>query len=236
MINNDLDFDGYRIDLAKHTRVQIPDFLQLDAAERLRSCLQNEVPWTLAERSDGVSKTIAAADYAAMDEHVRAEHLQKSYERAKTEFQFAYESYMMVRAAVEGRDPSLILHAILDFLNSEQFIGFARWLVNDPKITHVSAQATRYRAGHFLTRHEDKDQHEDRAYAYVIGLTKNWRADWGGLLQFEDNNGDVTQTLMPRWNSISLFKVPQSHIVSLVSPFVTEDRLAITGWLLRPKL
>ena len=235
MINNNLDFEGYRIDLARNTRVQIPDFLQLDAAERLRSCLQNEVPWTLAERSDGLSKTIAAADYAAMDEQVRAEHLQKSYERAKTEFQFAYESYMMVRAAIEGRDPSLILHAILDFLNSEEFIGFARWLVNDPRITHVSAQATRYRAGHFLTRHEDKEKNEDRAYAYVIGLTKNWRADWGGLLQFEDNNGDVTQTLMPRWNSISLFKVPQSHIVSLVSPFATEDRLAITGWLLRPK-
>lgn len=47
MINNDLNFEGYRIDLAKNTRVQIPDFLQLDAAERLHSCLQNEVPWTL---------------------------------------------------------------------------------------------------------------------------------------------------------------------------------------------
>lgn len=75
MINNDLDFDGYRINLAKHARVQIPDFLQLDAAERLRSCLQNEVPWTLAERSDGLSKTIAAADYAAMDSQAHAEQL-----------------------------------------------------------------------------------------------------------------------------------------------------------------
>ncbi len=236
MINNDLDFDGYRIDLARNTRVQIPDFLQLDAAERLRSCLQNEVPWTLAERSDGTSKTIAAADYSAMDQQARAENLRKAYQRAKTEFQFVYESYMMVKAAMEGRDPSLMLHAILDFLNSEEFVGFARWLVNDPKITHASAQATRYRPGHFLTRHEDKDKNEDRAYAYVIGLTKSWRADWGGLLQFENGQGEVTQTLMPRWNSISLFKVPQAHIVSLVSPFATEDRLAITGWLLRPKL
>ena len=235
MINNDLDFEGYRIDLARNTRVQIPDFLQPDAAERLRSCLQNEVPWTLAERSDGTSKTIAANAYAAMDEGLRAQQLQAAYARAKTEFQFVYESYMMVRAAMEGRDPTLMLHAILDFLNSEEFIAFARWLVNDPKITHVSAQATRYRAGHFLTRHEDKDKNEDRAYAYVIGLTKNWRADWGGLLQFENDQGEVTQTLMPLWNSISLFKVPQAHIVSLVSPFANEDRLAITGWLLRPK-
>lgn len=233
MINNDLDFDGYRIDLARHTRVQIPNFLQLDAAERLRSCLQNDVPWTLAERTDGIPRTISAVDYAAMDEQARTALLHKAYERAKTEFQFVYESYMMVRAAVEGRDPTLMLHAILEFLNSPEFIAFARWLVNDPKITHANAQATRYRAGHFLTRHQDKDKIEDRSYAYVIGLTKNWRADWGGLLQFEDENGEVTQTLMPRWNSISIFKVPQSHTVSLVSPFATEDRLAITGWLQR---
>ena len=234
MINNDLEFDGYRIDLAKNTRVQIPDFLQLDAAERLRSCLQNEVPWTLAERSEGVSKTIAAAEYAAMDAQMRATNLQQAYDRAKSEFQFVYESYMMVKAKQEGRDSNLILHTIVDFLNSEEFISFARWLVNDSRISHASAQATRYRAGHFLTRHQDKDKNEDRAYAYVIGLTKNWRPDWGGLLQFEDDNGNVTQTLTPQWNSISIFKVPQSHTVSLVAPFANEDRLAITGWFLRP--
>ncbi len=235
MINNDLDFDAYRIDLAKNTRVQIPDFLQLSAAERLRTCLQHEVPWTLAERSDGASKTIAAAEYAAMSEQARTEHLQRAYERARSQFQFVYESYMMVNATKEKRDPTLILHAILDFLNSTDFLSFAGWLVNDSRLTSTTAQATRYRAGHFLTRHEDKDDHQDRAYAYVINLTKNWRADWGGLLQFEDDKGDVIETLMPRWNSISIFKVPQSHTVSLVSPFANEDRLAITGWLLRKK-
>lgn len=234
MINNELDFDGYRIDLAKETRVQIPDFLQLPAAERLRSCLQNEVRWTLAERSDGVSKTVSADDYAAMDEDARRQQLQRAYQRANTQFQFVYESYMMVKAAAEGRDPTLMLHAILNFLNSEEFIAFARWLVNDQRITHANAQATRYRSGHFLTRHQDKDPKEDRAYAYVINLSKHWLPDWGGLLQFENERGDVIKTFVPHWNSLSLFKVPQSHSVTLVAPYATEDRLAITGWLLRP--
>ena len=140
---------------------------------------------------------------------------------------------MMVKAVRDGRDPGLLLHAVLDFLNSVDFLSFASWLVMDSRITSTTAQATRYRPGHFLTRHEDKDLHQDRAYAYVINLTKNWRADWGGLLQFENEQGDVTQTFVPHWNSISIFKVPQSHIVSLVSQFATEDRMAITGWLLR---
>jgi Rps23 Pro-64 3,4-dihydroxylase Tpa1-like proline 4-hydroxylase len=29
-----------------------------------------------------------------------------------------------------------------------------------------------------------------------------------------------------------MFRVPQSHTVSLVAPWAGEDRLAITGWFL----
>ncbi len=54
--------------------MQIPDFLQLPAAERLRACLQNEVPWTLAERSDVIPKMIATTDYAVMSEQLRLEN------------------------------------------------------------------------------------------------------------------------------------------------------------------
>ncbi len=38
---------------------------------------------------------------------------------------------------------------------------------------------------------------------------------------------------MPHWNALSLFKVPQAHSVSLVSPWAGEPRYAITGWFLR---
>jgi Rps23 Pro-64 3,4-dihydroxylase Tpa1-like proline 4-hydroxylase len=42
----------------------------------------------------------------------------------------------------------------------------------------------------------------------------------------------VTDTFMPRWNSLSLFRVPALHAVSLVAPWAGAERLAITGWLL----
>jgi Rps23 Pro-64 3,4-dihydroxylase Tpa1-like proline 4-hydroxylase len=232
VINNDLDFNPYRQQLAQRSRVQIPAFLQDSAAERLRDCLQHDVPWTLAERSGGEPRTIAAADYAALPESARQELLAAAYTAARSQFQFVYESYMMVRAAKEGRDPQLILHAILEFLNSEDFLGFARWFTGEPSINAVNAQATRYRAGHFLTRHVDQHSSEGRLFAYVINLTPRWDTDWGGLLQFHDNTGQVIETLSPRWNSLSMFRVPQSHTVSLVAPWAGEDRLAITGWFL----
>jgi Rps23 Pro-64 3,4-dihydroxylase Tpa1-like proline 4-hydroxylase len=64
----------------------------------------------------------------------------------------------------------------------------------------------------------------------VINLSRNWQADWGGLLQFLDSDGEVVRTLMPRFNTISLFRVPADHLVSPVAPFATGARYAITGW------
>lgn len=233
MISNEVDFDPYRKQLAQRSRVQIPGFLQDDAAEQLRNCLQRDVPWTLAECSGGPQRTIPAAEYQAMSEAERQALLRAAYEAARNQFQFVYDSYMMVRAAHEGRDPDLILHAILKFMNSEDFLHFARWLSGDAGISAVNAQATRYRPGHFLTRHIDEHSGEGRAFAYVINLTPRWDPDWGGLLQFQDADGQVIDTFSPRWNSLSLFRVPQAHSVSLVAPWAGEDRLAITGWFLR---
>jgi Rps23 Pro-64 3,4-dihydroxylase Tpa1-like proline 4-hydroxylase len=230
MINNALDVDHWKQQLATRSRVQIPDFLQTDAAEALRDCLAREVPWSLAERSEGESRTRGREH--ALDDAGYGEVLETAYRNARDAFQFVYDSYMLARARKEGWDPDLSVHVVLEFLNSPDFIEFARYLTGDDAINAVNAQATRYRPGHFLTPHEDIHSGEGRRYAYVINLTPRWQADWGGLLQFIDADGNVIDTLMPRWNALSIFKVPQMHQVSLVSPWAGEHRLAITGWFL----
>jgi SM-20-related protein len=231
VINNELNIPAYRQRLVQDTRVQIPGFLQEEAAEAIRRCLLEDIPWALAERSSGVSRTIAAETYAAMDDQAQRALLEASYARAKTEFQFSYDSYMMVRAVKEGWARNL-LHDVLEFLNSPEFLLFARRLTGEPTINRVSAQATRYRPGQFLTRHQDEDVIESRVCAYVINLSKDWDSDWGGLLQFHDADNRLRDTFVPYWNHLSLFRVPQSHTVSLVSPWAGSDRLAITGWFL----
>lgn len=230
MINNGLDLARWRQALAADSRVQIPDFLQPAAAEALALCLEHEVPWHLAERSTGESRTSERGAYP--DEAGYRALLERAYARAAQEYQFAYDSYMLVRAAKEGWDPQLPVHGVLQFFNTPEFIAFARWLTGDAAITHANAQCTRYRPGQFLMPHSDEDSREGRRCAYVLNLTRDWRPDWGGQLQFLDAEGRVTQTLMPRWNSLSLFRVPQRHQVTLVSPWAARPRHAITGWWL----
>lgn len=232
MISNELDFQPFRQQLAAQRRVQVGQFLQPAAAERLHQCLLHEVPWTLAERIDGRSHSLEAASYSALDADSRRVRLDAAYRRAESGFQYVYDSYPMVEAAKEGRDPGLALHGVLQFLNSPPFIQFARWFSGAGGIDLVTAQATRYLPGHFLTVHDDEVASEGRVLAYVINLSRDWQADWGGLLQFIGSSGEVVQSFLPRYNSLSLFHVPQQHSVSLVSPWAAAPRLAITGWFL----
>ena len=126
------------------------------------------------------------------------------------------------------------LGAVLAFLNSPMFIEFARYLTGDPAIRMVSAMAVRYRPGHFLRLHHDRIADEDRAFAYVINLSPEWKPDWGGLLEFLDPaERQVVETFTPHWNSLSLFRVPQPHQVSLVAPWALAPRYSITGWFRR---
>lgn len=232
MISNDISLPRWRDELTRRGRTQVTDYLQPDAAATLQAHLRDEVPWTLAYRDGPTSRTLAHGEYAALGAEGEAALLQRCYAHATQGYAFAYESYMMVRAYKEGRDPGLLLHRVLEFLNSPEYVAFARVLTGDAGIQKMNAQATRYRAGHFLRRHDDYDAEEGRRYAYVLNLTAQWEADWGGQLQFLDAAGAVVDTLMPRYNTLSIFKVPAMHAVTLVAPWAREPRLAITGWML----
>lgn len=233
MISNELDIEPWRARLRAQGRVQIPDFLQADAAARLHDCLRDEVPWETAQRTDapladgeGRAAVPGSAADAAMLEAVTA--------RAREGFEFYFDRYRMIDARREGLDPELVLHAVVDFLNSPPFLEFARQLTGDPAIRMVSAIAVRYRAGHFLRVHNDKAGDEDRACAYVMNLSRDWLPDWGGLLHFLDPaERRVVDTFTPLWNSLSLFRVPQPHVVSLVAPWAQSPRYSITGWFRR---
>ena len=64
----------------------------------------------------------------------------------------------------------------------------------------------------------------------MLNVSPVWRAEWGGLLMFLDEAGDVTETFTPAAGTLNVFRVPQSHAVSMVAPFAAAPRYSITGW------
>ncbi|OZA59360.1 MAG: hypothetical protein B7X78_08485 [Sphingomonadales bacterium 39-62-4] len=80
--------------------------------------------------------------------------------------------------------------------------------------------------------HNDSHVMEGWRVAYVLNLTSaDWQPDWGGYLNFLDEDGDVICGWKPRFNTLNLLRVPQLHQVTYVPPFAPRARYAITGWL-----
>lgn len=228
--------DGPQHKLAS-SQLKQQGFAQLDAvlseafAGALRQCLLVDVPWTLAYLTEDGADTVTHQTYVGLSEEEKRRLQGAVMAQAQGDFGFCYESYMMVTAYLEHRDPGLLLHRMLELLNHPETLDTLRQLTGDATVNRLDAQATCYRAGHFLRYHNDFADNEHRRWAFVLNLSRNWQADWGGLLQILDGRDQVTATLMPRFNTLSLFRVPLDHCVSMVTPFAAEPRLAITGWL-----
>jgi len=226
-----LDVDALAAAFADSGRIQIEGALRPEVADLLHDCLATEVPWCLAFRDADGPRKLWPEEMQALGPAER-EALEASIaEQARNGFQFRYDSFMMISAYKEKRHPGLALHRVVELINSHAWLDTMRRITGLGAIRRADAQATRYVAGHFLRHHDDVMEEQGRLAAYVINLTRDWQADWGGLLQFLDGNGEVTDTFMPRFNTISLFRVPAEHFVSPVANFVAGSRYAITGWL-----
>jgi SM-20-related protein len=231
LLNPGLDLPALALAFAEDGMVQVEQALRPEVAAALHHCLASEVPWSLAFRDHSGPRKLWAEELAAMDSAARLALEEEINAIARSEFQFRYDSYMMVTAYKEKRNPGLLLHRVIELINSAGWLDAMRRITGFGQIRRSDAQATRYVAGHFLRRHDDLKTDDGRLCAYVINLTREWSADWGGLLQFMDEEGEVTRTMMPRFNTISLFRVPAPHCVSPVASFATGARYAITGWL-----
>lgn len=230
MLNPDLNIPQLADEFRQKRRIQIRTVLNPQFADRLYECLHHKTPWGTAF-IDGERSTIIEADKVArLTVAERAALSDKVAIRAADGFQFLYNSYMMITAYMERRNPDSMLHAMVDFINAPMFLGLMRSVTGIPNILKADAQATRYLPGHFLKRHNDVAANQSREMAYVLNLTRDWQADWGGLLQFLGDDGEVTDTFFPSFNSLVLFQVPMWHHVSYVAPFAAQPRYAITGW------
>lgn len=230
MINEQLDIARWKRLIQQQGRAQVRDFLQEAAAVEIARCLEQDVRWSLAYDEGEGARTVAFKAYSQMDDATRAKLLAQVASNRETAFSYAYDNYDILEAYQAGHDTGLLLHRVLEFFNSDPYLPFVRYLTGDDRINRISAMASRYRPGQFLRLHNDKHSDEGRLFAYVLNLSRQWEADWGGLLQFIAADGSVVDTFIPRWNTLSVFAVPAGHAVSMVTPWARHDRLALAGW------
>lgn len=149
---------------------------------------------------------------------------------ARDDFQYLYDNHP-IYDLVQAGQAAPIWTDLLAFLNGGTFLNLMRDVTGEARIAMADAQLTRFRAGHFLTEHDDHAEGKNRFFAYVLNLTPAWRIEWGGLLAFHGADGNVAEAFTPRFNTLNLLKVPSPHSVTQVALSAGADRISVTGWL-----
>lgn len=214
-------------------RVQIRDVLKAPSASALRSILARQTPWGLAwQAGDEGPKGLTPKEFAALtpaDQQAINRSVQATAQRG--DYAFTYARYPLLDAYLGRWMPDSPHDIVFEHINDEPFLSLVRDVTGIPELVKADAQATLYAPTHFLAKHSDSHVGEGWRVAYVLSLAPDdWKPDWGGYLNFLDVDGDIIAGYRPRFNALSLFRVPQDHLVSYVPPFAPVARFSITGW------
>lgn len=215
--------------LAATGRAQVVDLLSGAYADHLAASAADAAFNTVTRRGDGHVDLPAA--WLASLEPAQKQALGERVQASATDgFQYLYDNHPIYDLDEAGQAEK-VWSELVAFLNGEAFLDLMRDLTGEPRIAMADAQLTRFRPAHFLNQHDDSADGKQRYFAYVLGLTPGWRIDWGGLLAFHGADGNVAEAFTPRFNALSLLKVPAPHSVTQVALSAGTHRLSVTGWL-----
>lgn len=229
-LNDTLDTDALARAFRQAGRVQIADFLDPVSAVLLeRSLLESDEWMQLVNSGDKVFELSRTARIGFDSD--RKARLQAAIDAgARWGFQYRYEALRVSDDDRERAASARPVDIFARFLCSPEVQRFLRIVIGNNSVRFADAQATCYTTGDFLTEHDDDVAEKNRVAAYVYNLTPVWRPEWGGLLLFHQPNGTAS-ALIPSFNTLNLFAVPQSHSVSMVTPSAGASRISVTGWL-----
>ncbi len=228
-----IDIADLAAQLARQGRVRVPQLLQPAFAGRLHTTMAAWRRWALVTRIEDQHRSFDAEAMTELDPARRTAFEQLVHEQAGRGFQYLFERYPLVDHGRTGQLTDAVLLQAFALLRSEPFLDLARQLLGEPDIRFADGQLTRYRAGHFLSLHDDEAEGLNRVAAYVINLSVDWPAADGGALEFLGPAGDLIESWSPGFNTMSLFRVPAPHRVAAVAAGARGARLSITGWFRR---
>lgn len=234
-VNPSANLDVAAQQFARSGRAQVRDFLTIETAREIRTILSQSTPWGLAvqagiEASAHQYRAEELAD-AAIQKQAQSHAQQANDAAGRGDFAFLHGRYSLVMAYLEKWNPGGPHDLLIEYLNTDDFLGPLRRVSGIANLIKADGHATIFGPGHFLTSHSDEHVEQGWQVAYVLNLSiDDWRSDWGGQLVFHDDRGAVCETYLPTFNTLNMFRVPQLHAVTYVPAFAPVGRYAISGW------
>jgi len=231
-IINELDTEALHQEYLETGAVIIRDLLRDEVAEAAYDSLQNRVPWEFhyREMNSGRVGIIDPHNFADLTPRQVQRLIPKMAALKDNDFSFAYCRFTIPTKLEEAQEDTRILSQIFRYFNSPEYLALMAQITGDDSGREVSAWASRYDRHHHLSVHMDESPGQGRIAAHVLGLSKNWKKDWGGNFAFCNSQGKPKQIVPPRFNQLVVFKVPRLHLVTQVKPYTGASRYRLFGW------
>lgn len=233
-INPAHNLHALRQTFALDGHLQIRDFLTAPAAAAVVDVLARQTSWGMAWQADtdGPHFVTQKKLRELSNQDRRAISTKLVTALKNDQYAFSYACFPILTAYKQKWSPGSPQDLLIEHLNDEPFLNLMRNITGIRELIKADGQATLYQPNQFLSVHDDSNIAEGRRVAYVMNFcTSEWRPEWGGYLNFHDQQGNVTFGYRPRFNALNLFLVPRAHSVSFVPSFAPIARYAITGWL-----
>ena len=227
-LNPALDVAGLNQQFDRDGRVRVRHVFTRGAPE-LYHTLEGDDDWVqLVNHATGAHE-IAWNQWRMPGARCRSELEPGMFDRARVGFQYSYAALRI--PALGEHDDKPVLTALADLMRGEPMQAMLQGVTGLVAPTFTDGQVTAYGEGDFLTGHDDDLAGSGRKVAFVLGLTPQWRLEWGGLLLFHELGGADCGGLVPQFNTLDLFAIPRYHSVSMVTRAAPRCRYSVTGWL-----
>jgi SM-20-related protein len=233
-INSNINPDKLRETFRKARRLRITEFLLPAGAEALYHYLDERAEWSSFLVNKGRMYELPPEirrNYSAQEEQRLINLAHGSARDGGVAYIYDATRPFSPEVPVRAQDPS-ILARFADFANSLVFLEFIRRLSGIEEIDMIEVQGMRFSPGNFITFRGaapflDRARRQHAFYSYH--LTPEWKAEWGGLLEFRGTEGRSIEGYVPCFNCLDIFAFPQGHWLSVVSPFAGASSYSVWG-------
>ncbi|MBT5719352.1 MAG: hypothetical protein HN872_00960 [Gammaproteobacteria bacterium] len=233
IINNSLDIQTLHQEFIDTGVVSVKNLLSDDVAEAVYEALVKNTSWELhvkRPKSAGKVEIIRPEDALKLTEKEKLKLVPKVLGLKDNDLSFIYYRYTVPTMKGTASEKYPILTQVIRYFNSKEYLQLMGDITGDYSGQEVSNWASRYDPNHHLSIHMDENPTQGRIAAHVLGLTKNWKKEWGGQFSFCNAKGKPVSYHLPKFNQLTLFKVPRLHLVNQVKPYAQESRYSLFGW------
>lgn len=234
-INPDLDLEQLAAQFAADDMVVIKNILRPSHADLLAQFFAeqlSEVNWVSSQSVEDAKSVDLIRTLKNKEEMAR--NKEKAQEvRGKGKFAFSFDRTHSAQVSHSPDCPCWLCFLEREFFTSPQYKQLLYRITGQDYLLKTMF-ASRYQEGDFLTQHTD--HLGNRALAYVLHLSKDWKPEYGGLflmLNAKDRM-QVDKTFVPQFNTLLLFNVTahnHPHVVTDVARGVKHARISVAGWM-----